>query len=83
MGYYNMPVHEHPLKERVRLKANHYVTGRDGGRDIDLRQRAKEGMHLYGRLEAIRAGCLEFAADLRERLDQADAREATNEEAKC
>jgi putative flavoprotein involved in K+ transport len=73
MGYYNMPVHEHPLKERVRQKANHYVTGRDGGRDIDLRLRAKEGMHLYGRLEAIRAGFLEFAGDLRERLDQADA----------
>jgi len=26
------------------------VTGRDGGRDIDLRQRAREGMELYGRL---------------------------------
>jgi putative flavoprotein involved in K+ transport len=73
MGYYNMPVHEHPLKERVRQKANHYVTGRDGGRDIDLRQRAREGMHLYGRLVAIRDGALEFAPDLRERLDQADA----------
>ncbi|HVT08028.1 MAG TPA: MSMEG_0569 family flavin-dependent oxidoreductase [Polyangia bacterium] len=73
MGYYSMPVHEHPLKERVRGKANHYVTGRDGGRDIDLRQRAKEGMRLYGRLRAVRAGRLEFAGDLRQNLDQADA----------
>jgi putative flavoprotein involved in K+ transport len=73
MGYYTMPVHEHPLKERVRAKANHYVTGRDGGRDIDLRQRAKEGMRLYGRLQAVRFGRLEFAPDLRHSLDQADA----------
>jgi putative flavoprotein involved in K+ transport len=73
MGYYNMPVHEHPLKERVRAKANHYVTGRDGGRDIDLRQRAKEGMRLYGRLVGARGGRLEFAPDLLRNLDQADA----------
>ena len=50
MGYYDLPVHEHPLREGVRDKTNHYVTGRDGGRDIDLRQRAREGMELYGRL---------------------------------
>jgi putative flavoprotein involved in K+ transport len=72
MGYYRMPVHEHPLKERVRAKANHYVTGRDGGRDIDLRQRAREGMRLYGRLQAVRGGRVELAADLRQNLDQAD-----------
>jgi putative flavoprotein involved in K+ transport len=68
-----MPVHEHPLKERVRGKANHYVTGRDGGRDIDLRLRAKEGMRLYGRVVGARGGVLELAGDLRQNLDQADA----------
>ena len=73
MGYYTMPVHEHPLKERVRAKANHYVTGRDGGRDIDLRQRAQEGMRLYGRLVGARGGRLELGGDLRQNLDQADA----------
>jgi len=73
MGYYHMPVHEHPLKERVRAKANHYVTGRDGGRDIDLRLRAKEGMRLYGRLVGVRGAGVELAADLRRNLDQADA----------
>ena len=31
MGYYDLPVHEHPLREGVRDKTNHYVTGRDGG----------------------------------------------------
>lgn len=47
MGYYDMPIHEHPQQERVRGKANHYVTGRDGGRDIDLRKFASEGMPVY------------------------------------
>jgi putative flavoprotein involved in K+ transport len=73
MGYYRMPVHDHPMKERVRAKANHYVTGRDGGRDIDLRRFAKEGMRLYGRLIDARARKVYFADDLRRNLDQADA----------
>jgi putative flavoprotein involved in K+ transport len=73
MGYYDKPVHEHPLKERVRVKANHYVTGRDGGRDIDLRKFALEGMHLYGRLKSVEENILKFAADLKQNLDQADA----------
>ena len=41
MGHYDLPVHEHPPREGVRDKTNHYVTGRDGSRDIDLRQRAR------------------------------------------
>jgi putative flavoprotein involved in K+ transport len=73
MGYYRMPVHEHPLKERVRAKANHYVTGRDGGRDIDLRKFANEGMRLYGRLLDAKGSVLSFADDLKTNLDQADA----------
>jgi putative flavoprotein involved in K+ transport len=73
MGYYDKPIHEHPQKERVRTKANHYVTGRDGGRDIDLRKFALEGMGLYGRLKEIRGPILHFSADLKQNLDQADA----------
>jgi len=73
MGYYDMPIHEHPLKERVRAKANHYVTGRDGGRDIDLRKFATEGMQLFGRLLGVKGETLQFAPDLRANLDGADA----------
>jgi putative flavoprotein involved in K+ transport len=73
MGYYSMPVHEHPLKERVRAKANHYVTGRDGGHDIDLRQFAREGMELHGRLAGARGETLIMAGDLKQNLDQADS----------
>jgi putative flavoprotein involved in K+ transport len=72
MRYYDMPIHEHPLKERVRAKANHYLTGRDGGREIDLRKFAKEGMQLYGHLADIKGNRMEFRDDLKKNLDQAD-----------
>ena len=73
MGYYDMSVEAHPLREDVRLKANHYVTGRDGGRDIDLRRFATEGMCLYGRLTGVDGPALRFADDLAANLDHADA----------
>jgi putative flavoprotein involved in K+ transport len=72
MRYYDMPVDQHPLREGVRDNTNHYVTGRDGGRDIDLRRFALEGMELYGRLDDLRDGCLHFAPNLKGNLDSAD-----------
>lgn len=72
MGYYEMPVTEHPRREAVRAQANHYVTGRDGGRDIDLRAHARDGMRLYGLMTDHRDGVLSFNPDLTERLDHAD-----------
>jgi putative flavoprotein involved in K+ transport len=73
MGYYDMPVHEHPLREGVRDNTNHYVTGRDGGRDIDLRQFARESMQLFGLLTDIEGNTLRFQPGLAAALDQADA----------
>jgi putative flavoprotein involved in K+ transport len=73
LGQYDLPVDQHPLKEGVRRKANHYLTGRDGGRDIDLRQFATEGMALYGRLQDVVAGKLRLGNDLARNLDGADA----------
>jgi putative flavoprotein involved in K+ transport len=72
LGQYDLPVDQHGLKEKVRKNANHYLTGRDGGRDIDLRKFALEGMSLYGRLKDIEAGRLIFADDLAKNLDNAD-----------
>ncbi len=72
LGYYDLSVDDHPLKEGVRAKANHYVTGRDGGRDIDLRKFALEGMRLYGRLENVIGTTLSFGGDLTTNLDRAD-----------
>ncbi|MDB5786524.1 MSMEG_0569 family flavin-dependent oxidoreductase [Caballeronia mineralivorans] len=72
MKYYDMPVDKHPLREGVRDNTNHYVTGRDGGRDIDLRKFAAEGMELYGRLQDLQDGVLHFAPNLTGNLDDAD-----------
>ena len=72
MNYYDMSVDKHPLREGVRDNTNHYVTGRGGGRDIDLRQFALEGMELFGRLEDMQDGALKFAPNLRRNLDSAD-----------
>jgi putative flavoprotein involved in K+ transport len=73
LGYYSLTVDEHPLRERVRENANHYVTGRGGGRDIDLRAFARDGMQLYGRLNGVEGTRLAFGDDLAANLDRADA----------
>jgi putative flavoprotein involved in K+ transport len=73
MGYYDMPVQNHPLREGVRDNTNHYVTGRDGGRDIDLRRFALEGMQLVGPLAGVDGDTLHFEPRLAAALDQADS----------
>lgn len=72
MNYYDMPVHQHPLREGVRDNTNHYVTGRDGGRDIDLRKFALEGMRLHGLLSGLDDGVMRFEPGLAAALDRAD-----------
>lgn len=71
-GYYAITLDQHPQKETVREKTNHYLSGRDGGKAIDLRQFAADGMQLYGRFETIADGVVHFAPDLRRNLDRAD-----------
>lgn len=73
MGYYTKTVEQYPLKQDARHNVNHYVTGRDGGHDIDLRAFALEGMELYGRLADVRGDVLHFRDDLEHNLDRADA----------
>ncbi|WP_253073525.1 hypothetical protein [Sodalis ligni] len=73
-GLHRLGGDHHPRGEGARRKTNHYVTGRDGGRDIDLRLFAGQGMQLYGRLldndEARRV--LVTADDLAANLGNAD-----------
>jgi putative flavoprotein involved in K+ transport len=73
VGYYRKAVEEFTDVDAVRFRVNHYVTGRDGGRDIDLRALAREGMRLYGRLTGVRGSVVQFAPDLEKNLDHADA----------
>lgn len=73
MGLYDKPAPEYPGGRAAIEKTNHYVTGRDGGRDIDLRRFAAEGMKLYGTLSGGKDATLTFEPSLREALDKADA----------
>jgi putative flavoprotein involved in K+ transport len=73
MGYYAMPIDQHPEPRVVRSKTNHYLSGRDGGREIDLRRHALDGMRLHGRLRGIGMDEIRFSCDLAAKLEQADA----------
>ncbi|UMG93013.1 MSMEG_0569 family flavin-dependent oxidoreductase [Nocardioides sp. TF02-7] len=72
MGLYDTAVARYPGGATAREKTNHYVTGRDGGRDIDLRRFAAEGMVLHGLLDSGRDRRVTFQPTARERLDAAD-----------
>jgi putative flavoprotein involved in K+ transport len=73
MGHYDMPIEDHPQGLAARREPNHYVTGRDGGHDLDLRAMARDGMGLHGRLLGVEGGALTFADGLAASLDAADA----------
>ena len=73
MGLYDKPAAEYPGGKAAIEKTNHYVTGRDGGRDIDLRRFATEGMKLYGAVIDGKDTALSFAPTLRDALDHADS----------
>ena len=55
VGQYEITVADDGMGHK-RHDTNHYLTGRDGGRDIDLRAFALQGMALYGRLANGREG---------------------------
>lgn len=73
MGLYDKAAQEYPGGKAAIEKTNHYVTGRDGGRDIDLRQFAADGMRLYGTLVDGMDSTLTFAPTLTKHLDYADS----------
>lgn len=72
MGHYDLPIERQKNPEELRERANHYVTGRAGGHDLDLRRFALEGMKLYGPATSFDDGKLFFAPKLRRHLDHAD-----------
>ncbi|TCR67884.1 MSMEG_0569 family flavin-dependent oxidoreductase [Rhizobium sp. BK376] len=71
VGQYDITV-EHDGMTKKKHDTNHYLTGRDGGRDIDLRKFALEGMALYGRMETVSGGKMIFEPNLKSNLDNAD-----------
>lgn len=71
LGQYNLTIESQGMGKK-RHDTNHYLTGRDGGRDLDLRQFALEGMSLYGRMEGVQDGKMRFKPGLKSNLDEAD-----------
>jgi putative flavoprotein involved in K+ transport len=72
MGFYQLTVDRHPLGDEARHKTNHYMTGRDGGHEIDLRRFALEGVRLYGSVDRVERQVVRFLPDLARNLDEAD-----------
>ena len=73
MGHYQMTIAHHPNPEHAITKTNHYMTGRDGGHEIDLRKFARDGVSLYGSVSGMDGTRIEFLPDLGANLDDADA----------
>ncbi|GAB3596552.1 MSMEG_0569 family flavin-dependent oxidoreductase [Microbacterium tumbae] len=71
MGVYDVPVSTRGLAKRE--STNHYVTGRDGGRDVDLREFALRGAVLHGRATGFEEGAFRFDDSLAANLDYADS----------
>jgi putative flavoprotein involved in K+ transport len=72
MGYYKTTFAEHPDKAKALNSTNHYLTGRDGGHEIDLRKFALEGVKLYGFVEDIDFEKFTIRRDVVAKLDSAD-----------
>jgi putative flavoprotein involved in K+ transport len=71
IGQYEITVADDGMGHK-RHDTNHYLTGRDGGRDIDLRSFALQGMSLYGRVSNVENGQMIFDPNLGANLDEAD-----------
>jgi putative flavoprotein involved in K+ transport len=71
-GYLELPVDEHPKGRAIRVKPHPHLSGRDGGRTIDLRQLALDGVKLHGHVMDAEGTRVRFADDLAESLDAID-----------
>jgi len=71
-GFYELPVDEHPAGRAIRFRAHPHLSGRDGGRTIDLRRLAVNGVRLHGRVIDANGCQLDLADDLVKNLDAID-----------
>ncbi len=71
-GFFEMPVDEHPAGRAIRFKPHPHLSGRGGGRTIDLRRLALDGVRLHGRLMDAEGYQVRFVDDLAENLDAID-----------
>jgi putative flavoprotein involved in K+ transport len=71
-GFFELPVDKHPKGRAIRRKPQPHLSGRGGGRTIDLRRLALDGVNLHGRLLDAEGTQVRFADDLAESLDAID-----------
>ncbi len=72
LGYYDITIAQQPDPRTTEAKTNHYMSGRDGGHEIDLRRFARDGLRLYGSVTDMEGTTISFAPDLEANLDAAD-----------
>ncbi|MFP4072925.1 MAG: NAD(P)-binding domain-containing protein [Actinomycetota bacterium] len=77
IGLLEGPMSDHREGPDARYAANPQASGRDGGKDINLREFGRDGIKLVGRFVDASGTEMRFAPDLIERLDAAD--EACNQ----
>lgn len=75
VGLLDRTVNELPSPQ-AKFAGNPHVSGRDGGRTLNLHQFARDGVHLLGRLLHIDDHMALLRADLKENLAKADQFEA-------
>src|SRR5690606_13321726 len=68
MGHYAITIDRHPDPVKALTQTNHYMSGRDGGKEIDLRKFAVEGVRLYGSMASAEGTELRFLSDLEKTL---------------
>jgi flavin-dependent oxidoreductase, MSMEG_0569 family len=72
-GHYAITIASHPDPVKALTQTNHYMSGRDGGKEIDLRRfHVEEGVELYGSLANMHGMSVSFLPDLTKNLDDAD-----------
>ncbi len=71
-GFFDRTVDQLP-SPHAKLACNPHVSGNQGGHDINLRQLARQGMILLGRVQAAQGKQIILAPDLEENLARADA----------
>ncbi|WP_138472991.1 MSMEG_0569 family flavin-dependent oxidoreductase [Poseidonocella sp. HB161398] len=72
-GHYAITIAEHPDPVKAMTQTNHYMSGRDGGKEIDLRRwHVEEGVELHGSLADMEGTKVRFLPDLAKNLDDAD-----------
>jgi len=71
-GFLELPMSEHPEGPESRFSANPHVSGRDGGKELNLREFGQSGVRLVGRFTEADGSLMRFAPDLEQRIEAAD-----------